>query len=204
MLILEVLLPVANFAAAEGGRLFGDDVLLNRLDELLAGGGQGVNALHEMVHGLADGGRAVEDVIFIALREHAGLVEPAQVRLEALADIGKIHRLAIWPHGIGQAQDAGAQALVEVGQYLSIVFVVNVFCEAVGDVKNVRDDHVARVAIHEIGQVARLAGSLDGFGPGVKVSGGNVAGAQRVQKAYGILAAARQAGFGIKGGKDIE
>src|SRR3990172_4307524 len=171
----EALAPAAAFALAEGRRAAWVDARDQDLYRLLEREAARETALGGVLQYAADKFTLVCGKILVSQAGDFRSFQPAQVRLQAQADIRE--------RGVRlrQAKDAGVQALLEAAQLLGVVAVVGVVWFHLGDVVDVRDDHVARVAQHQVGGESGAAQGLDCLRQGVQVPVGDIARQQPAQ-----------------------
>jgi len=124
------------------------------------------------------------DEIFKMEFEHFGAVEPIGVELEAFGDVGEFD-IRAW-----KTKDADHQAFIETVQFFGIVAVMVVVGQHFGDVENMGNNDIARVAEDEKRDKIRAGNPLYNFRPSQKVSGAYIQWTQGVQIIKRILHAA--------------
>ena len=147
MLICKILLPFAGLPGTEGRRTARVDGRFKGVKNQLPGRVKR-DAGEEVIHDADQCRGAVVDQVFEMDCQHFGTIQPVQVGREACGDI--------WEFDIrvGSSENAGVEAGIEIGQR-EIILVVNVMLFNPADIKDVRYDHVARIAKDEIGDKFR-------------------------------------------------
>src|ERR671918_298184 len=102
------------------------------------------------------------------------MLKPSQIRCKTIGDIWK------FDIGILPSQDTDVEACIEIRQRL-VILMMDMSRFHVGDIKNMRDDHVARVTKDKVRNEFRRANPLYTFGLCEEMSGRDITGAQRIQ-----------------------
>src|SRR5215216_5179796 len=147
MLLSEMFLPFASFSRAKGRGTPGVDGRFHGIEDR----GSGYlkrSAGKQMIHDLGEGYQTVMDQILKMESQYFGTTEPLEIRIKTIGDIRKFD-ICIW-----SAQNADLQARVEIWQGC-VVSMVDVPRLHIGDVKDMRYDHIARITKDEIGDKCR-------------------------------------------------
>jgi hypothetical protein len=127
-----------------------------------------------------DAGQRLDPVLNQILKmycQHLGLIQPIQIRCESFGEVREFHI------SIGPPQNADLEPRIEIGQGL-IIRVVYMARLHLGNVKNVRDNHITRIAKDEIGKEAWRTHAGNRTGSGKQMRGCHIAsaiGAKRIQ-----------------------
>ena len=128
----------------------------------------------KVVNDPVQGRQALMDQIFKMQGQHLVMIEPAEIRRKTICDVWK------FDIGVSPSQNADFKTCIEIGKR-PVILVVNMAGFHIGHIKNVRDDYIARVTKDKIGNESRGANTFYNCLACKKMSGGNVAGAQRAQ-----------------------
>ena len=114
-------------------------------------------------------GPVIDQILEMDLH-HGGLVQPSEIRSETIGDIRKFDiRYS------GLPKILTLQACIEIGKRL-IIIMMDMPRFHVGHIKDMRNDHIARITKNEIRNECRGANALHHFLACKKMSGGNIAG----------------------------
>src|SRR5215211_7903848 len=147
MLLSEMFLPFARFSRAKGRRTPWVDGRFDRIEDR----GSGClkrSAGKQMIHDLGQGYQTVMDQILKMESQYFGTTEPLEIRIKTIGDIREFDIC------IGSAQNADVQACVEIWQGC-VILMVDMPRFHIGDVKDMRYDHIARITKDEIGDKCR-------------------------------------------------
>ena len=151
-----------------------------------------------MIENQVQGPCAIVDQIFKMDIHHGGLIQPAKIGREASGDVWEFDPSTRLRAGIQlrPSQNADLEARVEIGQGL-IVGVVDVVRLHLGDVENVRDGHVAGIAVDEVGHEIMRYNAFYGFRTGEQVCRCNIARLKGSQPAQGLLGGTLASAFAL-------
>ena len=173
MFIGEMFLPLTGLAGAEGRGFCRVDGGFEGVEDQLSGRLKR-NTAEEVVHDRGESRGSSVDQILEVNCQNLFSVEPAEIRFESVCDVRE------FDPGIGSSKNADLEPRIEIRQGLVIV-VMHMPRFHIGDVKDVRDDHIARVAENEIRREFCRADAGNGFGSGKEMRRCNVTRAQRIE-----------------------
>ena len=182
-----MLFPFTRLARSEGGGSARVDGILQIFQKQVSRGPKrGTD--QEMVNDALQRPNAFVDQIFEMDLHNRWLIEPAEVRREA---VGYVRKFDI---EFGPPQNTNLESRVEIGQGL-IVGVVDMVWLHLGDIENMRDGHIAWITEDEVGHKCRRTNAFYDLRTGKQVCRRNIARFQGIQPAEGLLGGALASAF---------
>src|SRR5574341_1722315 len=174
-----MLLPFACLPQAKSGRMPGIYRRLKGLQNQLSGGRKRDSGA-EMINDVVQSRSAVINQIFKMDFHDSGRFKPAHIWIEASRDIGKIGRR------VRASKDADLETRIEVRKRLVIV-VMDMVRFHFSHIKNMRDDHIARITKDEIRNKCGCIDASKNLRPRKKMRRSNIAWAQRIQPCQSLF-----------------